>query len=145
MIARAIVIALDKASPAESGALQEVLRLAQALDEVETGFEAKINASKARRSEGPTKLPKARRAQVEGYAADAAEMERQQQVELAAMPCARDVIEVLHYGLQSDVAFWKSAPRHAHPDDVPVVQELVDAKVRLHAAMARYLAEADGG
>jgi hypothetical protein len=141
MFAPFIELAASKArSTDERHRLAELLVHAVRLDDVEAGFESRINASKAARGEGPTRLSTARRAELEAYADDARALEGRQLLELRSMADASEIIAVLHAGMEPDVAFWKRAHVHTHPADAPVVQELVDAKARLFESMGRFLA-----
>jgi hypothetical protein len=67
-------------------------------------------------------------------------LEGQQLVEFEAMTYSADVIAALHAGMESDVKFWKQAQRRIHQADAPVVQELVEAKIKLFESMALFLA-----
>jgi hypothetical protein len=140
MFAPFIRLAASKArSTVERGMLAQVLALAVRLDEIEASFESNINGSKAARGESPTKLPKAKRAELHHFEEDANELEGQQLVAFGAMTYSADVIAALHTGMESDVKFWKQAQRHTHPADAPVVKELVEAKIRLFESMALFL------
>jgi hypothetical protein len=109
MFHSALRIALSKASTAEErAALEQALAAAEELEHVESDFEGKINASKAARGEKPTSLSKARRAQVRGYADDAAAMSKEQLSVLQAELGASEIVNALHVGLQSDLQFWNN-------------------------------------
>lgn len=41
----------------------------------------------------------------------------------------------LRTGLRSDVKFWSDAAKYTHPADMPVVEEFVNAKRELLAAL----------
>lgn len=142
MISPFVRIAATKArSAAEREALDCIVSLAERLDELELGFETRINASKARRGEGPTKVSSARREQLQQLAADEKQLEAEQLVQFQAMERAVDILAALHSGMESDVGFWKGAHHHTNPAEKPVVQELVDAKIALLEAMATYLSQ----
>lgn len=142
MFAPFIRLAVSKTrSTAEHGMLAQILSLAVHLDEIEASFESSINASKAARGESPTKLSKAKRAELQHFEEDAKEMEGQQLIEFEAMMSSKDVIAALHTGMESDVKFWKQVQRHTHPADAPVVQELVEAKIKLFESMTLFLCE----
>jgi hypothetical protein len=145
MFARYIEVAAAKASSEdELESLRAIQAAASRLDEQERTFEARINASKAARGEGPTKLSKAKRQEVDQYAADAAEMADEQLRTFSAFDHAREVISALHGGLRADVRFWSKAPAMAHPSDRPIVEEFTLAKKELLAAMSAYLQEFTG-
>jgi hypothetical protein len=140
MFARYIEIAADKASSEdEREALRAVLAAARRLDEQDRTFESRINASKAARGEGPTKLSKAKRREVDQYAADAAELADEQLQIFATLDHAREVVVALHAGLKADVRFWSTAHRMAHPSDRALVEEYTLAKKELLTAMSAYL------
>ena len=135
-----IEIAISKAaSPAQRDMLGSMLPLAVRLDTVEAGFEAKINASKASRGEGPTKLSKSEREELEALAQDERELENEQLEECRALPRATQVIAVLHAGMESDLPFWEQTVHQVHPSDARVIRELVEAKTELFESMARFL------
>jgi hypothetical protein len=141
MFHSALRIALSKASTAEErAALEQALAAAEELEHVESDFEGKINASKAARGEKPTSLSKARRAQVRGYADDAAAMSKEQLSVLQAELGASEIVNALHVGLQSDLQFWNGAAKYTHPSDMPVLEEFVAAKQRLFEALEHYRA-----
>jgi predicted nucleic acid-binding Zn-ribbon protein len=146
MFSRYIEVAAAKASSEEEReSLRAIQAAASRLDEQERTFEARINASKAARGEGPTKLSKAKRREVDQYAADAAEMADEQLRTFSALDHAREVITALHGGLRADVRFWSKAPDMAHPSDRPIVEEFTLAKKDLLAAMSAYLQKFAGG
>jgi hypothetical protein len=136
MFAPALRIAQEK-SRSSSG--RTLLALAQgaadALEAVEAAFEERINASKAARGEKPTRLSKGRQAQVDGYAKDAAAMQREQLSVYEAELGPLDIVVALRDGLRRDLGFWNGVAKHAHPADRPIVEELVAAKRTLLAAL----------
>jgi len=129
-------IAIAKASaPDELRALEVALAKAEALSRIEAAFETKINASKAARGEGPTKLSRAKREQLGEFADDQKELEAQQLVAFEAAASAKEIITALRAGLRADVQFWSGAARYTHPADMPVVEEFVNAKRELLNAL----------
>jgi hypothetical protein len=114
--------------------------LAEDLERIESGFEDKINASKAARGEKPTHLSKARKAQVRGYADDADAMQKEQLALFEAELTSREILTALYAGLQSDLQLWNGAAKHTHPSDMSVVEEFVVAKRRLFESLANCLA-----
>lgn len=141
MFAPFIQLAVAKArSTDERERLAGILALAMYLDEVEAGFETRINDSKAARGESPTRLSKTRRGELREFDEDAKELERRQLLEFQSMTDPADVVAALHFGMESDLAFWKRAQRHTHAGDAAVVEEFVDAKARLFESMGRFLA-----
>lgn len=136
MFVPALRIALAKArSLSDRNLLEQALSAAEALQLVEAGFEGRINASKAARGENPTKLSKSRKAEIDGYASDAEEIQREQlsayEVELEP----REIVDALRAGLQSDLRFWDGAAKYAHAADRPIVEEFVAAKRSLLLAL----------
>ena len=140
MLAPSVQIAVSKStSPAEREMLDRILLLAEQLDKIENSFADKINSSKASRGEPPTKLSRAKRAELQQYDEDAKEMGAQQLLDLQAFESSTEVIFALHMGLESDAKFWQQAHRHAHPADVPIVQEFAEAKLMLCESMGHFL------
>lgn len=140
MFAQALRIALAKTNGSEPvTALGQALGDAELLARVESEFEDRINASKASRGEKPTKLSKARRAQVDEYSNDAATLQAEQMTVFDSKLSAIEIVTALKAGLDSDLQFWANAAKYTHPAELPLVQELVDAKVALQASLARCL------
>jgi hypothetical protein len=136
MFSSALRIAIAKApAPAELRALETALAKADALSNIEVAFEAKINASKAARGEGPTRLSRAKREQLSDFAVDQAELQAQQLVAFEAATSAMEIITALTAGLRSDLKFWSGAAKYTHAADLPVVEEFVNAKRELLAAL----------
>ena len=137
-----IQLAVSKtSSPAERAALQAVLEAAVALDNEERTFGARVDVNKALRGEAPTKLSKRKKAEIDGYAADASEMEAQQLKEFAEFDSGSSIISCLHMALGPDVKLWQSAHTKAHPADAFLIQEFSAAKLELLEAMGTYLSE----
>jgi hypothetical protein len=140
MFAPALRIAIAKTDGAvSSDSLALALVDAESLERIESEFESKINSSKAKRGEKPTKLPKARQAQVNQYAADAASFQAEQLATFGEMSSA-GIVRVLKSGLDSDLQFWANAAKYTHPADLPVVEEFVNAKRALQKSLASCLA-----
>ena len=118
--------------------LDQLLSLALRLDEVEAGFESRINAGKAARGEGPTKLSKARREELNQLSEDEKELEKEMLLECEKMADAREIVAGLHMDFELDLSSSKEMLRHVHPDDAAVVQDLIDAKLGLYEAIARF-------
>jgi hypothetical protein len=136
MFSSALRIAIEKAStPEESRALEAALAKANALSDIEAAFETKINASKAARGEGPTKLSRAKREQLSEFADDQAALQVQQRVAFEAATSAMEIVNSLRAGLRSDVEFWSGAAKYTHAADLPVVEEFVNAKRELLTAL----------
>ena len=134
-----IEIAASKAAAAERSMLEQILSLAIRLDELEASFESKINASKASRGESPTRLSKSEREELQHLAEDEKDLESELLVEYRKMRDASDIVASLHADSELDVSFWRDNRGHAHPDDRPILGELVEAKADLSEAMARFL------
>ncbi|MCW5658491.1 MAG: hypothetical protein KIT60_12370 [Burkholderiaceae bacterium] len=141
MFASALRIALGKAQGcASAAALSRALLAAESLETIEANFESSINASKAKRGEKPTRLSKSRRSQIDQYTADGAAFQAQQLTEFETALSASQIVAALAAGLASDLQFWSNAAKYTHPDDLPVVNELVSAKRELHVALKAFLA-----
>jgi 2-keto-3-deoxy-6-phosphogluconate aldolase len=140
MFSPALRIAIAKASAAEElRALEVALTKADALGHIEAAFEARINASKAARGEGPTKLSRAKREQLSDFADDQAALQAQQLVAFEAATSATEIITALSAGLRTDLQFWSGAAKHTHAADWPVVEEFVNAKRELLTALNGFL------
>lgn len=146
MFASALRIAISKASmPEELRALEMALAKADTLGRIEAEFETKINASKAGRGEGPTKLSRAKQEELRGFADDAAAMHEQQLIAFEAAASSAEIVTALKAGLRTDVQFWSGAARYTHPADLPVVEEFVNAKRELLTALNECLESRDTG
>ena len=145
MFTPSLRIALGKAdSDSEGSALGECLRFAEALDEIESNFESRINASKADRGVKPTSLSAAKRSELSGYQSDADELAKQQLLQFEALLSAKEIASALRSALESDMKFWNSAAKHTHPADLPVVHELVGAKRSLLDALTKFVSRDSG-
>jgi|GEM_PF-1507882 len=137
---RYIELAASKAATDEELAvLRPIIAIASELDEQDRTFEARINASKAARGESPTKLSKAKRQEVDQYAADEMEIADKQLKVFESFSSAHPIIFALHMGLETDVKFWSKAHLKAHPSDSAILHEFTRAKVKLLDALAAYL------
>lgn len=135
MFVPALRIAIAKTSAGKRCTLENVLRKAESLESIESTFETRINASKASRGEGPTRLSTAKREQLQELSADGATLQAQQLLLFEAECSATEILVALHSGLATDLKFWSGAAKHTHPVDLPVVQELVEAKRELLVAL----------
>ena len=146
MFSPALRIAIGKASaPEEVRALENALAKADALARIEAAFEAKINASKAARGEDPTRLSRAKREQLSDFANDQSALQAQQLVEFEALNSAKEIVTALKGGLHSDLQFWSGAAKYTHPGDLPVVEEFVNAKREMLAALNDFLKSRSAG
>ncbi|MBU3055934.1 hypothetical protein [Pseudomonas indica] len=140
MKAAFIRIAQGKATgTAVLSALDDIRQAAQAFEEAEATFPARIAALKAPRGESPVKLSAARRAQLAELDADRIAMDADLLRQLEAPGSAREVIESLHFGLSLDIPSARSLLKHCPPDDRPLMEELVVLKETLLARMAGFL------
>lgn len=108
------------------------------MDEVEASFESRINAGKAARGDGPTKLSKSQREELKQYSEDEKAIEKELLLECERFSDAREVVAGLHMDFEIDLRSSKELLDHVHPDDAPVVQELIDAKTELYDAIAKF-------
>jgi hypothetical protein len=140
MYVQALQIALSKnVDSAWHELLEQAKAKAETLALVESQFEAKVNASKASRGEKPTKSSKARRAEIDSFDVDAAALDADLLSQYSSEFSARQIVATLESGLESDLKFWSSAAKHSHPDDLPTVQEFIDAKRELRESLAHCL------
>lgn len=138
MFVQALEIARSKAeSPALESCLESALLFARKLDEVEAAFESRINASKAARGEPPTRLTKAKREQIAEYTAGAHDLFAEQLALYRTSLISREIAAALQAGLSSDLQFWRKSGKHVHPEDLPVVESLVEAKQDLFNALVK--------
>jgi hypothetical protein len=140
MFVKAIQLAMSKNDDSVPAAeLAAALGKAEALARLEATFETDINASKARRGEMPTRLPKSRQSEIDGYSADARVMEAGQLASFETERSARQIVSTLRAALNADLKFWSTATKHTHPGDLQTVQNLVTAKADLRDALGQCL------
>ena len=140
MFVPALRIAMTKVkTPEQSRAIEIALSKAEALADIEAAFEQKIDASKAARGEGPTRLSRAKQEQVNGLSKDQADLQAEQLAAFDAANTAGEIVTALKAGLGADVQFWSGAAKHTHPGDWPVVEELVNAKRELLTSLNAFL------
>ncbi len=60
------------------------------------------------------------------------------------MENAKDIIQAIRSGFDSDITFWKQAVKYAHPADLPIVDEFLAAKIKLRDALTVYLNHKSG-
>lgn len=137
-----IQIAISKTSSSkELHSLNEILKLADTLDMIESAFEDRINSNKALRGEKPTGVTRTKRQEINQYKKDAEELTNQLVKDFSLMENPREIIQAICFGFDGDIAFWKQAGKYAHPADMPVIEELLSAKIKLHDALIGYLGE----
>ena len=132
MILRKFVRAIDNAVHPELRAeLERLLPLVSELGELDRSFVERINASKAARGEGPTKLRRSQREEVAGYAKDAEEIDDQWLRDFGHLP-GESIVWALASALKGDVGFWSGAGlKHTHPADRHVVEATLAPKEEL--------------
>jgi hypothetical protein len=141
MYRASVELAITKASSAaEKSALLPVLSAARALDEEERTFPDRIEANKALRGEGPTKLSRRKRKDVDAYAEDARVAGAEQLAQFSELESAASILSCLKAGLDADIAFWSKAHEKAHPSDAPLVIAFTQAKVSMRAAIVAFVA-----
>jgi len=140
MFRRCLELAVTKAgSDARRNALLPIVPIAAELDGQEWSFEARINAAKAARGEGPTKLSKKKREEIDQYALDAKEIEEAQIKEFSAADDPWLIVFALHMALENDIGFWSKSFPKENPEESAIVQAFLQAKTRLRDALASYL------
>ena len=134
-------IAISKMhNPVARRMLEETQDLYNEVCELDRTFIDRINANKAARGEGPTKLSKAKREKIAQYVQDAAEADEQLTRDFAKMQSGEIIVEALIAGLETEIAFWdKSGRKHAHPSDRHIVEESLQAKKRLYERLKKFL------
>jgi exoribonuclease R len=141
-VKKLIQIAISKtSSPEDLHSLNEIFKLAETLEMVESTFENRINSNKALRGEKPTGVTRTNKQEINQYKKDAEELINQLSKDLSLMENPREIIQAICFGFDSDIAFWKQAVKCAHPEDMPVIEELLSAKIKLHDALTIYLDE----
>jgi hypothetical protein len=140
MNSRQFRIAIENAGDTEArGFLEGLEPLFAEVCELERTFGARIDASKAARGEAPTKLRKARREEIAGYARDAEAGDEQLERDFAALSGAA-IASAFSAALETDLAFWGShGLKHAHPAERPIVEESIAAKRRLRDGLEEFL------
>ena len=142
---KSIQIAIAKTtSPEELDLLSEISKLADTLDALESSFEERINSNKALRGEKPTRLTRSKKTEIDQYKKDADDLANQLTKDFMLMETAKDIIQAIRSGFDSDIAFWKQAVKYAHPADLPVVDEFLSAKIKLRDALTVYLHHKSG-
>lgn len=142
---KSIQIAITKtSSPEELDLLNEISKLAESLDALESSFEERINNNKVLREEKPTQLTRSKKKEINQYKKDADDLTNQLTNDFLLMENAQDIIQAIHSGFDNDIAFWKQAVKYTHPADLPIVDEFLYAKIKLHDALTVYLKRKSG-
>lgn len=142
---KSIQIAITKtSSPEELDLLNEISKLAESLDALESSFEERINNNKVLREEKPTQLTRSKKKEINQYKKDADDLTNQLTNDFLLMENAQDIIQAIHSGFDNDIAFWKQAVKYTHPADLPIVDEFLAAKIKLHEALTVYLKRKSG-
>lgn len=137
---KSIQIAITKTTlPEELDLLNEISKLAETLDTLETSFEERINNNKVLRGEKPTRLTRSKKMEINQYKKDADDLTNQLTKDFMLMENAKDIIQAIRSSFDSDIAFWRQAVKYAHPADMPIVDELLFAKIKLRDALTAYL------
>lgn len=135
-----IQIAISKtSSPEDLHFLNEISKLAETLEMVESTFEDRINSNKALRGEKPTSVTRTKKQEINQYKKDAEELTTQLAKDFILMENPKDIIQAICFGFDSDIAFWKQSVKCAPPTDMPIIEELLSAKIKLHDALTVYL------
>jgi len=142
---KAIQIAITKTtSPEELDLLNEISKLAESFDALESSFEERINNNKILRGEKPTRLTRSKKAEISQYKKDADDLTDQLTNDFLLLDNAQEIIQAIHSGFDNDIAFWKQAVKYTHPADLPIVDEFLSAKMKLHDALIAYLNHKSG-
>lgn len=125
-------------------ALEMLARLtsaAEALALADAAFADRINANKAKRSESPTKLGKAKRQQLEQLAQDQLDLDAQLCDDFRRMTQPSEIVFATHYALTQDLANSRNFLKYYHPDDLALGEEIVHLKQQLLEAATAFLNE----
>ena len=107
--------------------------------ELNDSFPDRINANKASRGEAPTKLSKRKREELAGYERDAVDLDQTLANDYRALE-GSSIVHAMSYALESDLKFWGGAMlKHAHPDDRPIIEEVLEAKKQLQSKFKQFL------
>ena len=135
-----IQIAISKTtSPDKLDFLNEISKLAETLDTLESAFEERINSNKALRGEKPTIVTRSKKKEINQYKKDADELTNQLAEDFLLMENTKDIIQAIRSGFDGDIVFWKQAVKYAHPADMFIVEELLSSKIKLRDALTAYL------
>lgn len=142
---KSIQIAITKTtSPEELDLLNEISKLVETLDTLESSFEERINNNKVLRGEKPTRLTRSKKIEINQYKKDADDLANKLTKDFMLMENAKDIIQAIRSGFDSDITFWKQAVKYAHPADLPIVDEFLVAKIKLRDALTVYLNHKSG-
>ena len=129
----------NSADPAAKAMLADLSATFDVVHQLDQAFGDRINANKAARGEGPTKLSKRKREELAQYEQDRIEGERNL-TESFAKYAGSSIIAVMSEGLEIDLKFWGGALlKHAHPADRPLIEEVVAAKKQLQSRFKEFL------
>ena len=138
-----VLAATKAASELERQRLETVIQAARQHQAVADAFESRINASKALRGEGPTRVSRGQRAELDALARDAERGQAEVLEHMAQVDSAAEILAAVLPALEDDVAFWAQSRRHAHPADLPVIDDFTQAKAALRDAVAACLDDRD--
>lgn len=142
---KSIQIAITKTIlPEELDLLNEISKLAETLDALESSFEERINNNKVLRGEKPTRLTRTKKIEINQYKKDADDLANTLTKDFMLMDNSKDIIQAIRFGFDSDIAFWRQAVKHAHPADLPIVDEFLSVKIKLRDALTAYLSHKSG-
>jgi hypothetical protein len=140
MNSRQLQLAIENTADAEARTfLERIEPVFEKVCALDNTFIERVNASKGARGEEPTKLRKAKREEVDGYASDAKEAEENLTRDFAMLPGA-SIVWALCYGLDTDISFWSSQGlKYSHPAERLIIEESLQAKRRLREDFAEFL------
>ncbi|MBI5591468.1 MAG: hypothetical protein HY881_13400 [Deltaproteobacteria bacterium] len=140
-----IQIAISKTiSSEELDFLNEISKLAETLDTLESNFEERITSNKALRGEKPTVVTRSKKKEINQYKSDADDLTNQLAKDFILMENAKDIIRAIRSGFDGDISFWKQAVKYTHPADMSIVEEFLSAKIKLREALIAYLNHKSG-
>lgn len=126
--------------PVALAMLAELERITQALAQAEATFVDRINANKIRRGEGPTRLSRARAAQLQELSEDQIDIERGLCAQFAQAHHPSFIVAAVDTALSLDLPNARKFLAHYHPDDLPLGRELVELKTLLKEKTSAFLA-----
>lgn len=133
-------IALEKArTDEEKEALEAILPSVLALERYEATLIERIHASKAKRGEEPTRLRKGKREEIDSYAQDAIEIDKEVVKELQKMNSAKEIVDIFRSPLKTDIQYLEGTLKYYHPDELHLGEEGLTLKRQLSSAIDAFL------
>jgi hypothetical protein len=135
-----LVLAMEKTTDPEARAhLKRIEAFARDLAVLERDFPNKVAANKSKRGDRPVKLSKEQKAVLADVDEDLADIDRESLARFESASSAREILEALTYELPGSPKDWSWMVTKAHPDDRPLIEEVISAQRALDEEMLNYL------